>query len=527
MAFFDWLAWTLLAVAIVVCGLAIVFRRALGYVATLCGVAGAVLAWPAHRDVMQVGHPIDHSLGVYADVIGFLILAGAGITVARSRADVGDWRGFLTKMMDYRPGLPLAAAGLVLGALSFDRNCWFAPANRNLDFAQSGDAYSGTGITSLASQYLSWLGWVSFGVVTVLTLAATILRSRIVGWTAAAAAVVGIVLTFFTLKSMTEVAARDPKAAAFGTTWNNLGAGGFTACIAFGLFAAAAVHVVSRVRPAARSAAAIVLPVTKAKEQVRGSANAKALLAVAVVLALFYPPTLSLHWQTVLVSEVSVYLLLAVGLNVVVGWAGLLDLGYIAFYAVGAYTTAYFTGSLPLQPPDWLHLTPLLAIPFAIVACLIAGVLLGAPTLRLRGDYLAIVTLGFGEIIQVVAINNPWNLTNGPAGTKTPVPHPSIHIGGFKITWGQDNLPYWYLLLVMLTIVIILFYRLENSRLGRAWAAIREDEVAAQASGVNTVRVKLLAFAIGASTSGARRVVLRQPDRLLRPRACSACSRRS
>ena len=140
--------------------------------------------------------------------------------------------------------------------------------------------------------------------VTVLTLAATILRSRIVGWTAAAAAVVGIVLTFFTLKSMTEVAARDPKAAAFGTTWNNLGAGGFTACIAFGLFAAAAVHVVSRVRPAARSAAAIVLPVTKAKEQVRGSANAKALLAVAVVLALFYPPTLSLHWQTVLVSEV-------------------------------------------------------------------------------------------------------------------------------------------------------------------------------------------------------------------------------
>ena len=105
----------------------------------------------------------------------------------------------------------------------------------------------------------------------------------------------------------------------------------------------------------------------------------------------------------------------------------------------------------------------------------------------------------------MVAINNPWNLTNGPAGTKTPVPHPSIHIGGFKITWGQDNLPYWYLLLVMLIIVIVLFYRLENSRLGRAWAAIREDEVAAQASGVNTVRAKLLAFAIGASTSGARR----------------------
>jgi ABC-type branched-subunit amino acid transport system permease subunit len=144
---------------------------------------------------------------------------------------------------------------------------------------------------------------------------------------------------------------------------------------------------------------------------------------------------------------------------------------------------------------------PLLAIPFAIVACLIAGVLLGAPTLRLRGDYLAIVTLAFGEIIQELARNDPGHITNGPIGVKTPVPHPSIHIGSFKIVWGQDKLPYWYLLLVMLIIVVVLFYRLENSRLGRAWAAIREDEVAAQASGVNTFRAKLLAFAIGASTS--------------------------
>src|SRR5262249_52909038 len=148
-----------------------------------------------------------------------------------------------------------------------------------------------------------------------------------------------------------------------------------------------------------------------------------------LVIAVFYPPTLSAFWQNVLVSEVSVYLLLAVGLNVVVGWAGLLDLGYIAFFAVGAYTTAYFTGSLPVKPPSWLELKPLETIPFAIVACLIAGVLLGAPTLRLRGDYLAIVTLGFGEIIQIIAINNPGNLTGGPRGVSPPVPHPSIHIG--------------------------------------------------------------------------------------------------
>jgi ABC-type branched-subunit amino acid transport system permease subunit len=147
-----------------------------------------------------------------------------------------------------------------------------------------------------------------------------------------------------------------------------------------------------------------------------------------------------------------------------------------------------------------LHVTPLLAIPFAIVACLVAGVLLGAPTLRLRGDYLAIVTLGFGEIVEVLAVNNVGNITGGPTGPN--VPHPDIHIGSWHVTWGQDNLPYWYLLVVMLAIVLLLFNRLENSRLGRAWAAIREDEVAAQASGVNTVRAKLLAFAIGASTAG-------------------------
>ncbi len=112
-------------------------------------------------------------------------------------------------------------------------------------------------------------------------------------------------------------------------------------------------------------------------------------------------------WQKVLVSEIGVYVLLAIGLNVVVGWAGLLDLGYIAFYAIGSYTTAYLVGSLPHKPPSWLHMSPLLAIPFAIGICLLAGLALGAPTLRLRGDYLAIVTLGFGEIVRIIAVNNP------------------------------------------------------------------------------------------------------------------------
>jgi ABC-type branched-subunit amino acid transport system permease subunit len=232
------------------------------------------------------------------------------------------------------------------------------------------------------------------------------------------------------------------------------------------------------------------------------STTIRSLALFGLALALFYPPTASGFWQQSLASTIGVYVLLAIGLNVVIGWAGLLDLGFIAFYAIGSYTTAYLTSSLPVKPPSWLELSPLWAIPIAIAVCLIAGVILGAPTLRLRGDYLAIVTLGFGEIIRIIAVNNPGNFTNGPRGVSEPVPHPVIDLGFIRFEWGGASLQYWYLLLVLLAIVILLFYRLEGSRLGRSWAAIREDEVAAQATGVNTTRVKLMAFAIGASTSG-------------------------
>jgi ABC-type branched-subunit amino acid transport system permease subunit len=233
---------------------------------------------------------------------------------------------------------------------------------------------------------------------------------------------------------------------------------------------------------------------------VRSAAVTQAIIVLVLAFALFYPPTATSFWQTVLVTEIGTYVLLAVGLNVVVGWAGLLDLGFIAFYAIGSYTTAYLTGTLPIQPPHFLHLTPLLAIPFAVTICLLAGLALGAPTLRLRGDYLAIVTLGFGEIIRIVAVNAK-SVTNGAQGAFG-IPTPVIHLGPINLRWGQDPLQYWYLLLVFIGVVVLLFRRLEDSRLGRAWAAIREDEIAAQASGVNTTRVKLLAFAIGASTSG-------------------------
>jgi ABC-type branched-subunit amino acid transport system permease subunit len=502
-AFFSWLAWTLATAGLIMCAAAIVTRlRPLGYLTAVVGVAGAVLAYVAHADVVDLGGGIDHSLGVYADIIGFVLLAAAGVTAVHAHSDVSDTRGFVRSVMAYRPGLPFAALGLILGLLAFSTSGWFGALQINDTLAQSHSDFAGEAISPLASQYLGWLGWTLFGACALLALAATWLGNRILAWATGVLSVAGVLLTFLTLRSMTNVGAKV--APQYGGSWKNLGAGGFLACMVFSLFAAAVSLVVSSSaqglgKKSGVKAWAAELPVTSMVKGVRGSSGAKSLLIIGVALALFYPPTLTVTWQNVLVGQIGVFVLLAVGLNVVVGWAGLLDLGYIAFYEIGSYTTAYLVGALPVKPPHWLHMTPLLTIPFSIVVCLIAGVLLGAPTLRLRGDYLAIVTLGFGEIMQIVAVNNPGSFTGGPQGPT--VPHPVINLGGMHITWGQDNLPYWYLLLIMLSLVVVLFYRLEGSRLGRAWAAIREDEVAAQASGVNTTRVKLLAFAIGASTS--------------------------
>ncbi|MDI2126254.1 branched-chain amino acid ABC transporter permease [Yinghuangia seranimata] len=221
-------------------------------------------------------------------------------------------------------------------------------------------------------------------------------------------------------------------------------------------------------------------------------------LAVVVVVLAVLPLFISTRWNQVLVGNVAVYVLLAIGLNVVVGWAGLLDLGFIAFFAIGAYSTAFWTGSLPTKPP--VELNPFLAMPIAVVTCLIAGVLLGAPTLRLRGDYLAIVTLGFHEIVYLIA--NNANGFSGGSGGATNIPHPSVHLGFLDYEWELDPKPYWWLIMGMAAVVVFLFIRLEHSRVGRAWTAIREDEIAAAANGVNTVKYKLMAFAIGASTSG-------------------------
>ncbi len=211
------------------------------------------------------------------------------------------------------------------------------------------------------------------------------------------------------------------------------------------------------------------------------------------------------------------YVLLALGLNIVVGYAGLLDLGYVAFYALGAYMYALLASPHLTENFEWiaqmfptgLHAPILAIVPLAAVMAGVAGVLLGTPVLKLRGDYLAIVTLGFGEIIRVFMNNleHPVNITNGPRGLDRV---DSMNLFGFsfgqKLEIGDFTIPpvtlYYYLFLGLVVFSVVICHRLQASRIGRAWMAIREDEIAAKAMGVNTRNMKLLAFGMGATFGG-------------------------
>jgi branched-chain amino acid transport system permease protein len=195
-----------------------------------------------------------------------------------------------------------------------------------------------------------------------------------------------------------------------------------------------------------------------------------------------------------------IWILLALGLSVVVGMAGLLDLGYVAFFMIGAYTTAFMTESGGAEQFHIVIWPNVAALPFAVLLCVLAGVALGIPTLRLRGDYLAIVTLGFHEIVRQTA--NNLTITNGSRGIPG-IERPDIGLpewGEFSVLASEN---YWFFLLIPAIILAVIMIRhLEDSRVGRYWTAIREDEVAAAAMGVPVVKMKVLAFAIGASTSG-------------------------
>jgi branched-chain amino acid transport system permease protein len=244
------------------------------------------------------------------------------------------------------------------------------------------------------------------------------------------------------------------------------------------------------------------------------------LTVVAVAIGLAVLPLIAQYFGNAWVRIIDIallYVLLALGLNIVVGFAGLLDLGYVAFYAVGAYmfgllASSQLTDTFPgiaAMFPHGLHTPWWVIIPLGAVLAGGAGVLLGAPTLKLRGDYLAIVTLGFGEIVRVF-MNNldaPVNITNGPKGITgiDDISMFGIRFGQTQTLFGIDFpkvTNYYYLFLALVLIAIVVCYRLERSRIGRAWMAIREDEIAAKAMGINTRNMKLLAFAMGASFGG-------------------------
>ncbi|MEO8272828.1 MAG: branched-chain amino acid ABC transporter permease [Chloroflexota bacterium] len=244
-----------------------------------------------------------------------------------------------------------------------------------------------------------------------------------------------------------------------------------------------------------------------------------ATMAIAAVLLILLPriPPLSAiqpanPWYDAF-ANAGVFVLLAMGLNVVVGLAGLLDLGYAAFFAIGAYTYAY--SNSPFSGQD-LPFFPMLVVGAAVAA--LFGIALGAPTLRLRGDYLAIMTLGFGEIVPIVFVNSDplTNGTNGIGGIYRPEALPIL--GEFS---PLTSFNYMVVMIVIVTVAMMLMYRLHDSRIGRAWMAIREDELAAAANGINTVLTKLLAFALGATTSGfagvfnASKLTIVSPDQFL------------
>ena len=264
--------------------------------------------------------------------------------------------------------------------------------------------------------------------------------------------------------------------------------------------------------------------------------NKSVQLALAVFVAIILIPILGARnvFYLEVIFQIAVFSALALGLNIVVGFSGLLNFGYMAFYAVGAYLWAFFGSQQPyllhstvttkalgtpfFMAPDWWYLF----IFIGVIIAAVVGLILGLPVLRVRGDYLAVITLAFGEIVRQLANNldKPLNFTNGPQGI-TPIQRPTMPKGvlsmfnsvfdpviGHRITENQAyNILFYVIALLVVISVIIVTYRLDDSKVGRAWTAIREDELSAGAMGINANKLKLGAFAVGASFAGAMGVL--------------------
>lgn len=243
---------------------------------------------------------------------------------------------------------------------------------------------------------------------------------------------------------------------------------------------------------------------TKAETR-RPASRILAILVLATVVALLVATPFLPNYYVRVVNGLLIYILLGIGLNIVIGYAGLLDLGFVAFYAVGAYTYG-----LLASPQFDLHLPFLLIVVIAAFLGMLTGILLGVPVLKLRGDYLAIVTLGFGEIIRILLNNVGW-LTGGPQGIAR-LDKASI----FGIEVARPVEIYW-LLLVTVILVATVVWRMERSILGKAWAAIREDQDAARGIGINTTNAKLAAFATSAMIGSIAGVIFAASQRFVSP----------
>ena len=274
------------------------------------------------------------------------------------------------------------------------------------------------------------------------------------------------------------------------------------------------------------------------QENPRKAYASMGILLIGLIIFPFFAAQFGNSWVRI-IDIALLYIMLALGLNIVVGFAGLLDLGYIAFFAVGAYLTGLLASPqfaqllesvvnynptlgnalISMMGPEitqnGIHLSVWIIVPLAALVAGFFGALLGAPTLKLRGDYLAIVTLGFGEIIRIFMnnLNDPINFTNGPQGINLidPIRIFAVNLAGepgsrANVVLGGFSMPsvnaYYFLFLLLCIAIVFVTTRLQHSRLGRAWVAIREDEIAAKAMGINTRNIKLLAFSMGASFGG-------------------------
>ncbi len=236
-----------------------------------------------------------------------------------------------------------------------------------------------------------------------------------------------------------------------------------------------------------------------AQPQTVESAIKRWVLAVLLVALLLAVPGIVGSYLSHVFNQVGIYVIMGLGLNIVVGYAGLLDLGYVAFFALGAYTMGVLTSTGPLGIAHWSFWE---ALPVAVLVALTAGIILGVPVLRMRGDYLAIVTLGFGEIIRILAISDALKPFIGGAQGILSIIKPAITFGSKELFVFRTPVHFYYLILLGIGIAFFVAYRLRESRLGRAWMAMREDEDVAEAMGIDLVVIKLTAFGFGAAFSG-------------------------